>query len=82
MSHYNKLKSKYRNQTKKYLKELRAEQENFLLMYKTLTNLVSKITKLKDFTQYVTDQKILWENGKGMRMINDYIFGNYGDLES
>ena len=43
VSNYNKLKSKYRNQTKKYLKELRNEQENFLSSYKLLASLVERI---------------------------------------
>lgn len=30
VSNYNKLKLKYKKETKKYLKELRNEQENFL----------------------------------------------------
>ena len=30
----------------------------------------------------MTDQKPLWENGKGLRMMYDYIYGNYGDIES
>jgi hypothetical protein len=40
---YRKLKSKYRGQTKKYLKELRAEQENFLHVYKFAATLTRKI---------------------------------------
>lgn len=38
LQNYNKLKLKYRNQTKKYLKELRNEQENILHIYKFLND--------------------------------------------
>ena len=43
VSNYHKLKQKYRGQTKKYLKDLRSEQENFLSAYKLLSSLIERI---------------------------------------
>lgn len=55
LSNYNKLKLKYRSQTKKYLKELRNEQENFLMVYKFLSDQVDKTIHLKSLVKFVKD---------------------------
>ena len=57
LSNYTKLKQKYKNQTKKYLKELRSEQENFLTLYKYLASTVDKVKQLRELVQLLNDPK-------------------------
>ncbi|CDW85306.1 UNKNOWN [Stylonychia lemnae] len=76
VSNYNKLKQKYRNQTKKYLKELRFEQENFLLIYKLSNYLIEKIQSLKDLVGFFSNQSDNKQRTDHLRLIQDFIQNN------
>lgn len=84
VSNYTKLKQKYRSQTKKYLKELRFEQENFLSLYKFTNSIIEKIQKLQELLNFAGNQisqREMSSYNNPLKPITDYVFNNLGRIE-
>eukprot|EP00347_Sterkiella_histriomuscorum_P005315 403357075 len=78
VSNYTKLKQKYRGQTKKYLKELRFEQENFLSLYKFTNQIIEKVHKLQELLNFSGNQISQRDMNSPLKLISDYVFNNLG----